>query len=98
MHHAAVEQIGDGGEPDVRARTHVEPLPCQELNRPHLIEEDERTDHLALAVRERASDREPIAAITPPRNSHERERLPPSLVSLHSANRGHPSHASLPCT
>ncbi len=46
MQDLAVEQIGDRGEPDVRMRAHVDALAGQELGRPHLVEEDERADHL----------------------------------------------------
>ena len=45
-----VEQVGDGSEPDMRVRAHVHALPGDELRRAHLVEEDERPDHLALAV------------------------------------------------
>ena len=45
----ALEQVGHGGEPDVRVRAHVDALPEQELGRPHLVEEDERPDHLPRA-------------------------------------------------
>ena len=55
MHDAAVEQIGDGGKPDMRMRPHVHALPGDELHRAHLVEEDERADHLALAVRQGAA-------------------------------------------
>ena len=32
----------------MRVRTDIQPLPVQELARPHLVEEDERADHLPL--------------------------------------------------
>jgi hypothetical protein len=48
MEDLAVEQVGDGGEPDMRVRPHVEPLSGKELARPHLVEEDEGADHLPL--------------------------------------------------
>ena len=51
----AAEQVGDGGEPDVRVRPHVDALAGQELGRPGLVEEDERPDHLPLRRRQRAA-------------------------------------------
>ncbi len=44
---AAIE-IGDGRQPDVRVRPHVDASASEELRRPHLVEEDEGTDHLPL--------------------------------------------------
>jgi hypothetical protein len=38
------EQIGDGGEIDVRVRADVYAFARRQMRRPHLIEEDERTD------------------------------------------------------
>src|SRR4051794_37301818 len=54
----AVEQIGDGGEIDVRVRADVHALAGRQPRRPELVDEDERTDHRPLARRERAVDLE----------------------------------------
>ncbi len=54
----AGEQIGDGGEIDMRMWPHVDPGAGIELRRTHLIEEDERPDHRPLLVRQRAVDLE----------------------------------------
>ena len=83
VHHGAVEQVGDGGKPDMRVRPHVEPLPGDELNRPHLVEEDERTDHLPFAVRQRAAHGEAVAQIAHARNDDELERIAGALVAEH---------------
>ena len=48
----AVEQVGDRRQADVRVRTHVQLAPGRELAAPHLIEEDERPDHLTLGGRQ----------------------------------------------
>ncbi len=48
MHDLAVEEIGDGREPDMRMRAPSCPR-RQELGRPHLVEEDERPDHAAAS-------------------------------------------------
>ena len=58
VHDAAVEQVGHGREPDMRMRAHVDALPGDELHWPHLVEEAERADLLAAAVRQRAPHRE----------------------------------------
>ena len=55
VHDAAVEQVGDGRQPNVRMRANVHTLPGHKLHRPHLVEEDERADHLPPAVRQRAA-------------------------------------------
>ena len=39
------EQVGHGGEPDVRVRTDVQSPAGRERRRPHPVEEDERADH-----------------------------------------------------
>jgi len=43
-----LEQVSHSREIDVRVRTHVNTLIRQELGRAHLVEEDERSNHLAL--------------------------------------------------
>jgi hypothetical protein len=77
----AVEQIGDGGEPDMRMRPHVHALPGDELHRPHLIEEDEGADHLPLAVGQRAAHGEAVAEIAHARHDDEIERVAGALVA-----------------
>ncbi len=67
----------------MRVRPHVEPLPGDELNRPHLVEEDEGTDHLPLAVRQRAAHGEAVAQIAHARNDDELERIAGALVAEH---------------
>ena len=54
MEDLALEQIGDGRQPDVGMRAHVDAAGQQELGRPHLVEEDERADHLPRRRRQRA--------------------------------------------
>src|SRR5436190_4217466 len=58
------EEIGDGGEVDVRVRAHVDSGARIELRRPHLVEEDERPDRRALAMRQRAMDLEPAEIVS----------------------------------
>ena len=55
MHDLAIEQVGDGGEPDVRMRAHVDAGADEKLGGPHLVEEDEGADHLAPRRRQRAA-------------------------------------------
>ena len=67
MHDLAVEQVGDGREPDVRMRPHVD---CardarREIDRAHVIEEHERSDHSARRRRQHASDLEAAEVAAP---------------------------------
>src|SRR3546814_6042044 len=50
VHEPAVEQIADGGEPDMRMRSDigVAKLIGRQMQRTGMIEEDERPDHAAL--------------------------------------------------
>ena len=63
MHDLAVEQVGDGGEPDVRMRPHVEAVAGAELGRAEMIEEHERPDHARLHRGQRAAHREAVAEV-----------------------------------
>ena len=49
MHDLAVEQIGDGGEPDMRMRPHVDAVAGAKHRRPDMVEENERPDHARRA-------------------------------------------------
>ena len=57
MQDLALEQVGEGRAVDVRMRAHVDALIGQELGRPHLVEEDERADHLPLGGRQGSAHR-----------------------------------------
>ena len=59
------------------------PSPGDELHRPHLIEEDERPDHLALAMRQRAAHRKAVAEIAHARNDDQFKRVARILVAEH---------------
>src|SRR5690606_33406687 len=50
----AVEQVGDGRQPDVRVRAHVRlgRQAGREILRAHAVEEDEGSDHAALRERQ----------------------------------------------
>ncbi len=54
MHDLAVEQVGDGGEPDMRVRPHVDAVAGLEHGRPEMVEENERPDHARMPRRQRA--------------------------------------------
>jgi hypothetical protein len=51
VHDLALEQVRDRCEVDVRMRSHVDAFADDELGRSHLVEEDERPDHLPLRRR-----------------------------------------------
>ena len=58
MDDLALVKIGDGGEPDMGVRAHVEFLAHQDLGRAGLIEEDEGADRPALDRRQNAANGE----------------------------------------
>jgi hypothetical protein len=68
VHDAAVEQVGDRCEADMQVRAHVHALAGDELHRSHLVEEDERANHLPLELRQRATHRE-AAQVAHPRHN-----------------------------
>jgi hypothetical protein len=88
---APVEEIGDGGQPDMRVRTDIDALPRDEFGRAHLVEKDEGSDHLALWCWQRAADLE-ITEVAGARND---ERLDGVDGIAHGAIRvegGVPAH------
>ena len=42
----ALEQVGHGGEPDVRVRPHIDARAGREVHGPHVVEKNERPHHL----------------------------------------------------
>ncbi len=69
MHDLAVEQVGDGGKPDMRMRPHVDAVAGVEHRRPEMVEEDERPDHARMPRRQRAMHLE-AAEIDRARHDH----------------------------
>src|SRR6185369_5214153 len=63
MEELAFEQIGDGGEVDVRVWAHVETLAGFEARRAEFIPEDEGPDHALLDGRQRAAHHEIVAEV-----------------------------------
>ena len=94
VHDAAVEQIGDGGEPDMRMRANVHALAGHELHRPEMIEEDEGPDHLALAVRQRAAHLESVAEVAGARHDDQLERVAGQGIAEHGIVGGQPAHGN----
>ena len=66
----------------MRVRAHVHPLPGEELHRPHLVEEDERADHLPLDLRQRAADGE-AAEVAHARHDDQFQRVAGLRVAEH---------------
>src|SRR5580704_8294977 len=54
VHDLAVEQIGDGREPDMRMRPDVDAIAGAEYCRSEMVEEDERPHHARARRRQRA--------------------------------------------
>src|SRR5437764_8025279 len=84
MQYLAFEEIGHGGEADMRMRPHVDAGAGIEHGGSHLVEEDEGTDHPPLDRRQHPFYREP-AEITAVRNDDRFER----------AGEGRPRHSFL---
>ena len=91
MHDLAVEQIGDGREPDVGMRAHVDTRADQELGRPHLIEEDERSDHLLAGRGQRAAHGE-AAEVAGARHDHLLDGIAGARIAGHGVVVGLPAH------
>ena len=58
----------------MRVRPDIHPLPGDELHRSHLVEEDERPDHLPLELRQRPAHRE-AAQVAHPRHHDQFQRV-----------------------
>ena len=71
----AFEEIGDGGEADVRMRPHVESLSWREQGRAHLVEENERADAAPAGVGQGAAHREAVAEIPRARDDERIEHI-----------------------
>ena len=56
MDDGAGEQIGHRGKTDMRVGPHVDARAGRELGRSHLVEENERTDAVALSRRQHAAN------------------------------------------
>ena len=67
MVHLAFEQIGQGGQADMRVRAHIHAIAGREGRRAHFIEEDERPDPAALGRRQDAGDGKSAQILAPPR-------------------------------
>ena len=59
----------------MRMRAHVHALPAHELHRPHLVEEDEWADHLALGMGQRAAHGKAVAKVAHARDDDQFERI-----------------------
>jgi hypothetical protein len=94
VHDRAVEQVGDGGKADMRMRTNVHALAGDELHRSEMVEEDERPDHLPLAMRQRTPHHEAIAEIAGAGYDDEIERITGFGIAEHGIVRRLPAHFS----
>ena len=67
---SALEQIGDGREPNVGMRAHVQPLPGLEIDTAQVIVENERPNELSLSAGQNTAHEE-AAHVTLPSLDHE---------------------------
>ena len=95
VHNAAIEQISDCGQSDMRMRPHVHALAGHELHRPEMIEEDEGPDHLPLAMRQRAPHLETIAEVAGARHNDQFQRVAGSGIAGHGIVGGKPAHGDI---
>ena len=70
----AAEEVGDRRKADMGMRADVDALARDELHRSHLVEEDERPDHLPLRRGKRAANLE-VADVARPRHDQGLDRL-----------------------
>src|SRR5262245_42973408 len=91
MHDLSVKQIGDGRESDMRMRPHVDALTRDELDRAHLVEEDEGANHLALRVRQGPAHLE-ASEVSRARCDDEIERIAGAFVAEYRILVGQPTH------
>src|SRR5262249_7098211 len=65
VHDLAVEEVGHRRERDVRMRTHVDAGAGREVDRPHVVEEDERADRATRGRGKHAPDGEAAEVARP---------------------------------
>ena len=94
MQDLALEQVGHGGEPDMRMRTDVQASSQDELRRTHLVEEDERADHLLARRRQGAAYLEP-AQIAGARHDHRFDQVGRDLTVAQGVGGRLPAHSTL---
>ena len=63
VHLRAFEQIGDGGQPDMGMRPHIDALAGREIHRPEIVEEHERADAAPRHLRQEAGDEKTVAQV-----------------------------------
>src|SRR5215203_588735 len=86
-----LKQVGDSCQVDVRMGTHIDSLVCQELGRAHLIEKDERSNHLPFEGRQRASDLH-LAKVHRARNNQRLDGVRAGAVTGNGIRAGTPAH------
>ena len=91
MRDGAVEEIGDGGKPDMGMGPHIHALSGEELYRAEMVEEDERPDHLPLAMGQGAAHRE-RTDVTCPRHDHKLDLIDRLRIAGDGVFAGEPGH------
>ena len=92
MQDASIEQVGDRSEADVRMRPHIQAVPGNELHGAEMVEEDERANHLALAVRQRPPHLEPVTEVARSGHENQLQRLAGFPISDNRIVRRKPAH------
>ena len=71
MHDFTVQQVGHGGQANVRVRAHIQATAFGEPVRPHFVEENKRADHAALLAGQGAANDKVVAEVMAARH-HDR--------------------------
>src|SRR5262245_63730720 len=74
MHDLAVEQVSNGGKPDMRVRADIKPVAGTEFRWAEMIEEYERTDHARACRGQRPADGK-VAEVDGARHDHLTDRI-----------------------
>ena len=76
----------------MRMRPHVEAVPAPELGRAEMVEEHERPDGAARAVRQRPAHRKALAQIDAARHDHGFQRIAGVAVARRGVLAGKKAH------
>jgi hypothetical protein len=96
MHTASSKKDRCRCKPDIGMGPNVDALTGDELHRPHLIEEDKGTDHLAPGVGSARCTEKPAAQIPHARGDDQVEHIARPVITKYRVLRGHPAHCVVP--
>ena len=95
MHDFAGMDVGDRSETDMRVRPHVEFLGQENIRRRHIIEKDERPDHLPVRRGQHAADRQAATKVARPRHQDRLNQVGGAGVAEWRIDGGQGAHGGL---